>query len=90
MVSIKDPTPFTDPNQDTTGYLGTGEHLVKGAGELAQQSRALAVFPEDQDVISSTHTMEHSHCNSSFGEFATFFWPGVYSHMCRQNIHVHK
>jgi hypothetical protein len=39
----------------------TIKNILLGAGEMTQKLRALAVLPEDQDSIPSTHRATHSY-----------------------------
>jgi hypothetical protein len=45
------------------------------AGEMAQQLRALAAFPENQSLIPSTHMAAHNVSKFSAMESNALFWP---------------
>lgn len=67
-----------------------------GAGELAQQRRALAAPPEDPDSVLSTHMIPYNPVTPVSG----IQWPlpglpqecvhMVYKYSCRQNTHKYK
>jgi hypothetical protein len=51
-------------------------NICAGAGEMAQQVRALVAFPEDQCLITSTYIgYLTTSSNSSSGGSDALFWP---------------
>ena len=67
------------------------------AGEMAPQLRALAAFPEDPDLIPSTHNCDSQpsvtpvpgDLTPSSG-ILVYCMHMMHRHTCRQNTHIHK
>jgi hypothetical protein len=59
------------------------------AGEMAQWLRALAPFPQDLDLIPSTH-VGINNCTSSSRGSRALFWPLWALHESKALIHIKK
>ena len=61
-----------------------------GAGEVAQDLRALTALPEGLGSLLSTHRAAHNHLSLRFSLPASQVPSMPMTHICKQNIHAHN